>query len=34
MLSQIEPKEFEETSKDKSWANAMNEEEQYLGPSS
>ena len=26
MLSQIEPKKFEEASKDKSWVNAMNEE--------
>ena len=26
MLSQIEPKEFEEASKDKYWVNAMNEE--------
>ena len=26
MLSQIEPKKFEEASKDKCWVNAMNEE--------
>ena len=26
MLSQIEPKKFEESSKDKNWVNAMNEE--------
>ena len=26
MLSQIEPKKFEEASKDKYWVNAMNEE--------
>ena len=26
MLSQIEPKKFEEASKDKSWVKAMNEE--------
>ena len=26
MLSQIEPKKFEEASKDKNWVNAMNEE--------
>lgn len=26
MLSQIEPKRFEEANKDKYWANAMNEE--------
>ena len=26
MLSQIEPKKFEEATKDKNWVNAMNEE--------
>ena len=26
MISQIEPKKFEEASKDKSWVNVMNEE--------